>query len=103
MGRRPKPTAAWRSRIVGEGEEAPDQLLANPDNWRVHPKDTPRRCSRSPASVTDARSSNSASFALSVPAIAAIGQAVTTSTRSLWYPPTTIGRTADKSYIDDDA
>ncbi|OGR95220.1 MAG: hypothetical protein A2V88_12860 [Elusimicrobia bacterium RBG_16_66_12] len=27
----------WRLRIVGEGEEAPDQLLANPFNWRVHP------------------------------------------------------------------
>jgi DNA modification methylase len=32
------PTAPWRSRIVGSGEEAPDQLLANPANWRVHPK-----------------------------------------------------------------
>lgn len=29
---------ALRSRIVGEGEEAPDQLLANPLNWRTHPK-----------------------------------------------------------------
>jgi len=28
----------WRSRIIGHGEEAPDQLLANPQNWRVHPK-----------------------------------------------------------------
>src|SRR3990167_6557953 len=28
----------WRSRIVGHGEEAPDQLLANPSNWRIHPK-----------------------------------------------------------------
>lgn len=28
----------WRNRIVGEGEEAPDQLLANPANWRIHPK-----------------------------------------------------------------
>jgi hypothetical protein len=28
----------WRNRIVGEGEEAPDQLLANPENWRIHPK-----------------------------------------------------------------
>src|SRR3990167_5140291 len=28
----------WRSRIVGHGEEAPDQLLANPLNWRIHPK-----------------------------------------------------------------
>ena len=28
----------WRSRIVGHGEEAPDQLLANPANWRIHPK-----------------------------------------------------------------
>ncbi len=28
----------WRSRIVGSGEEAPDQLLANPANWRVHPE-----------------------------------------------------------------
>jgi len=27
----------WRSRIVGSGEEPPDQLLANPRNWRTHP------------------------------------------------------------------
>ena len=31
------PTVPWRSRIVGSGEEAPDRLLANPANWRVHP------------------------------------------------------------------
>jgi DNA modification methylase len=31
------PTAPWRSRIVGSGEEAPDQLVANPLNWRTHP------------------------------------------------------------------
>src|ERR1035437_4831985 len=30
------PTAPWRSRIVGSGEEAPDQLIANPANWRIH-------------------------------------------------------------------
>jgi ParB-like chromosome segregation protein Spo0J len=30
-------TAAWRNRIVGAGEEAPDQLVANPANWRTHP------------------------------------------------------------------
>lgn len=29
---------AWRNRIVGSGEEAPDQLVANPKNWRIHPK-----------------------------------------------------------------
>jgi DNA modification methylase len=29
--------APWRSRIVGSGSEAPDQLLANPRNWRRHP------------------------------------------------------------------
>lgn len=29
---------AWKSRIVGEGEEAPDQLMAHPLNWRIHPK-----------------------------------------------------------------
>lgn len=28
----------WRNRIVGHGEEAPDQLLANALNWRIHPK-----------------------------------------------------------------
>ena len=28
----------WRNRIVGSGVEAPDQLLANPSNWRIHPK-----------------------------------------------------------------
>ncbi|GEM_PF-102136 len=27
----------WRSRIVGSGDEPPDQLLANPRNWRTHP------------------------------------------------------------------
>jgi hypothetical protein len=42
MGKRNKPAqppAAIRSRIVGEGMEAPDQLLANPQNWRRHPKE----------------------------------------------------------------
>lgn len=29
---------AWQNRIVGHGEEEPDQLLANPANWRIHPK-----------------------------------------------------------------
>lgn len=29
----------WRNRIVGEGDEAPDQLLANPLNFRVHTTD----------------------------------------------------------------
>jgi DNA modification methylase len=32
------PTVAWRNRITGTGEEAPDQPLANPANWRIHPK-----------------------------------------------------------------
>ncbi|MHB8397810.1 MAG: DNA modification methylase [Candidatus Limnocylindrales bacterium] len=27
----------WRNRIVGSGEEAPGQLVANPRNWRTHP------------------------------------------------------------------
>jgi ParB-like chromosome segregation protein Spo0J len=30
-------TGLLRSRIVGEGDEAPDQLMANPLNWRKHP------------------------------------------------------------------
>ncbi len=29
--------APWRNRIVGYSEEEPDQLLANPSNWRIHP------------------------------------------------------------------
>lgn len=32
------PTAPLRSRIVATGNEPPDQLLANPLNWRVHPR-----------------------------------------------------------------
>lgn len=28
----------WNNRIIGYGESAPDDLLANPNNWRVHPK-----------------------------------------------------------------
>jgi DNA modification methylase len=31
------PAGRWRSRITGQGTEAPDQLIANPDNWRLHP------------------------------------------------------------------
>jgi hypothetical protein len=33
----PAPTS-WRNRIVGHGEEAPNQLLANPASWRTHRK-----------------------------------------------------------------
>lgn len=29
----------WKSRIVGHGQEAPGQLLANPSNWRTHPRE----------------------------------------------------------------
>ena len=32
------PAPGWRNRITGSGEEAPDQLLANPANWRIYPK-----------------------------------------------------------------
>jgi hypothetical protein len=32
------PPEQWRSRIVGTGTEDPSQLLANPRNWRIHPK-----------------------------------------------------------------
>ena len=28
----------WKDRIVGQGKENPEQLLANPQNWRIHPK-----------------------------------------------------------------
>lgn len=31
------PKAPWRNRIVGYGDEDPEQLLANPRNWRIHP------------------------------------------------------------------
>ena len=34
--------APWRSRIVGHGEEPPDQLLAHPLNWRIHGKEQQR-------------------------------------------------------------
>ncbi len=34
----PKDSATWQNRIVGYGEEPPDQLLANPLNFRTHPK-----------------------------------------------------------------
>lgn len=28
----------WKDRITGQGKENPEQLLANPQNWRIHPK-----------------------------------------------------------------
>jgi DNA modification methylase len=36
---RPRTDAAWRNRITGHAEVAPDQLLANPANWRTHPRE----------------------------------------------------------------
>ncbi len=38
MGKHQAAPDALRSRIVGEGDAAPDQLLANPLNWRTHPR-----------------------------------------------------------------
>jgi len=32
-----KNAAPWRNRIVRYGEAAPDSLLANEENWRIHP------------------------------------------------------------------
>jgi hypothetical protein len=34
----PATAPTWRNRITGSGEEAPEQLLANPVNWRIHAK-----------------------------------------------------------------
>lgn len=31
-------TNTWRNRIVGEGEQPAGQFLANPHNWRLHPR-----------------------------------------------------------------
>jgi ParB-like chromosome segregation protein Spo0J len=28
----------WQNRIVGHGEVNPEELLANPANWRIHPR-----------------------------------------------------------------
>jgi len=28
----------WRNRITAHGQEVPNQLLANPRNWRIHPQ-----------------------------------------------------------------
>jgi hypothetical protein len=33
-----KQSRKWVNRIVGEAEVAAEQLLANPKNWRIHPK-----------------------------------------------------------------
>ena len=30
--------STWQNRITGSGEEDPTQLLAHPNNWRVHPQ-----------------------------------------------------------------
>ena len=30
--------AEWRNRIIEYGQEEPEDLLANPRNWRIHPK-----------------------------------------------------------------
>ena len=33
-----KQAGGWKNRIIGEADIEPDQLLANPLNWRIHPK-----------------------------------------------------------------
>lgn len=32
-----EPGRGWNNKIVGHGDESPDQLLANPRNFRIHP------------------------------------------------------------------
>lgn len=46
MSKRNGKPDAWRNRIVGYGEEAPDQLLASPQNWRIHRKSVPGKAHR---------------------------------------------------------
>lgn len=29
----------WKNRIIRHGEASPDELLANPQNWRIHPRE----------------------------------------------------------------
>jgi hypothetical protein len=31
-------STTWQNRIVDHGEESPEQLAANPKNWRIHPR-----------------------------------------------------------------
>lgn len=31
-------TKTWKNKIIGHGEEAPENLLAHPGNWRIHPQ-----------------------------------------------------------------
>lgn len=38
MGRNNGKIDSWRNRIVGEGVERAGDLVANPRNWRIHPK-----------------------------------------------------------------
>ena len=37
-GKAKQPPAGWRSRIVGHGSKPAREFLANPGNWRIHPK-----------------------------------------------------------------
>ena len=37
MARKQASNGPWRNRIIGEADEDPTQLLANPLNWRLHP------------------------------------------------------------------
>jgi hypothetical protein len=34
----PERPGTWTTRIVGHGTENPEELLANPRNWRIHPR-----------------------------------------------------------------
>lgn len=38
MAKKKTQSEPWRNRIVGYGEESPEDLLANPSNFRIHPK-----------------------------------------------------------------
>lgn len=38
MAKKSQASTTWQNRIVGEGVERADQLLANPMNFRIHPK-----------------------------------------------------------------
>ena len=49
-----KAATAWRNRIVGSGEEAPDQLVANPAFMTYTPADSSKWTGADPTTVAAA-------------------------------------------------
>lgn len=96
-----QPTDEWLGGDGGEADESQPALFENAPSWENHWKGMPEFAQRSLDSDFSVKV-NFRSIADRDAFAALVGQRVTDSTRSIWYPKAEIVSMRDKVYVDGD-